>query len=82
MSAAGLSADSRIGWHGAGTGAARAETERSPETASSVKPRRPRVDSSALLIDVAALTSEVEASGATGMSVIEAAGALFPRSRG
>ena len=60
--------DSRIGWHGAGTGAARAETERSPETVSSVKPRRPRVDASALLIDVAALTS----------SVIAAAGALFP----
>ena len=76
------SADSRIGWHGAGTGAARAETERSPETVSSVKPRRPRVDASALLIDVAALTSEVEASGATGVSVIAVAGALFPRSRG
>jgi hypothetical protein len=63
------SADSRIGWHGAGTGAARAETERSPETVSSVKPRRPRVDASALLIDVAALTSEVDARGA-GVSVI------------
>ena len=61
--------DSRIGWHGAGTGAARAETERSPETVSSVKPRRPRVDASALLIDVAALTSEVDARGA-GVSVI------------
>ena len=76
------SADSRIGWHGAGTGAARAETERSPETVSSVKPRRPRVDASALLIDVAALTSEVDARGATGVSVIAVAGALFPRSRG
>ncbi len=82
VSAAELSADSRIGWHGAGTGAARAETERSPETVSSVKPRRPRVDASALLIDVAALTSEVEASGATGASAIVVAGALFPRSRG
>ena len=70
--------DSRIGWHGAGTGAARAETERSPETVSSVKPRRPRVDASALLSDVAALTSEVDARGATGVSVIAVAGALFP----
>ena len=78
VSAAELSADSRIGWHGAGTGAARAETERSPETVSSVKPRRPRVDASALLIDVAALASEVEARGATGVSVIAVAGALFP----